>query len=100
MQVEQTQFKIDIVNKIKELKLMQENSVKKCEDTLKRMNRMKQEDKAKKVSEITADYRRKLDELMNEIDLRVEPEKKIKTGEPGNQLEPEPASEEQLNPEN
>lgn len=74
---EQTKLKMEIMNKMQELKNIKEKSIKKCEDIIKSSDKLGLTD-SKKYSEIIEHNRTKLDDLIKELDLKVDPVKKVK----------------------
>jgi len=74
---EQTKFKLEIMNKLQELRNLKEKTFKRCEDIIKSSDKLGFKE-SKKYSAMIQDHRIKLDDLIQELDLKVDPEKKIK----------------------
>ena len=74
---EQTKFKLEILNKLQELRNLKEKTFKKCEGIIKSSDKLGFKE-SKKYSAMIQDHRTKLDDLIQELDLKVDPEKKIK----------------------
>jgi len=75
---EQTKFKLEILNNMQELKSLKEKTFKKCEDIIKSSEKLGLQE-SKKYSDMIEHHRTKLEDLIKELDLKVDPEKRIKT---------------------
>mgnify|MGYP002404292721 CR=1 FL=1 len=75
---EQTKFKLEIMNNMQELKALKERTFKKCEDIIKSSDKLGLKD-SKKYSGMIEHHRTKLDDLIKELNLKVDPEKKLKS---------------------
>ena len=76
---EQTKFRLEIFTRMQELKDLKKKAFQKCEDIIKSSDRLGLKE-SQKYSEMVEHHRTKLDDLITELNLKVDPIKKVKTG--------------------
>lgn len=77
---EQTKFKLEIFNKMQDLKNLKERTFKKCEDIIKSSEKLGLKESTK-YSDMIEHHKAKIDDLIKELNLKVEPIKKVKIGD-------------------
>ena len=77
---EQTQFKLDIINKIQQLKKIKETTSKKYDEIVTMADRL-QLDESNRIENVIKHHKANLAEIAKELDLKFDPTKKIKPNE-------------------
>lgn len=80
--LEQTQFKQEVLNRINELREFKEKGKKRCEQVLEKIQKIKVKDEnTEKFEQKLSQYKVSLEDMIKELNLKVEPVKKVKPDE-------------------
>ncbi len=77
---EQTKYKLEIVGKLQELRNIKDRTMKKCEDVQKLSSELNVKD-SEKFAEVIKHHKTRLEDIIQELDLKVDPGKKVKGNE-------------------